>query len=311
MSSCLLYHQSVLSGEVVSFLNAKEGGVFLDLTLGGGGHSQLILDSNIRNRVFGIDCDYEAIEYARKKLSKYGSRFLSFHSRFSQVDFVFREMSESISGIIMDLGVSSHQIDELERGFSFQFDCCLDMRMDRSGDYSAVQVLNEKSEDELASIFYLYGEEKMSRKIAKNIVRFRERKDLTRSKELSEIVRKSIGVHNFKLKKSLARIFQAIRIEVNQELEELKMGLAKAYDLLAPKGRLVVISFHSLEDRIVKNFFAEKCKTCVCPDKVPVCICEKKKEGILLNKKVVMASPEELSSNNRASSAKLRAIEKI
>ena len=296
------YHQSVLSDRILELLDAENRrGFYLDLTLGSGGHSQLILDANKDNRVLGIDRDKDALAFSKKSLSRYGDRFHCLHGNFSQIDSLLKDYSESIVAVLMDLGISSHQQD----------DCPLDMRMDRSQNYSAIQVLNEKSEEELAYIINTYGEERYSKRIASNIIKFRRRKTLTRSAELVEIIRGSLGGNRLYLKKSLARVFQAIRIEVNQELEELKFALSKVYDLLADQGRLLIISFHSLEDRIVKKFFRYKSLSCICPVEFPVCICEKKQEGVLLNKKVIIADSGELAKNHRARSAKLRGIKKV
>lgn len=311
MIEFMTYHKPVLPNEVINFLNAKKEGIFLDLTLGGGGHSRLILEANPKNRVIAIDRDCEAIDYANDYLKSFRSRFSSYNMNFSQIDFLNSSLNASVDGILMDLGVSSHQIDEKERGFSFEIDCPLDMRMDRRQTFSATQILNEWKEKDLAYILLIYGEDRLAKKIAKKIVDFRKDKFLNRSRDLVNIVESVVGRHKLKFKKSLARVFQAIRIEVNQELKELKKSLLKSYTLLKNGGKLVIISFHSLEDRIVKKFFAEKVKDCLCPVQIPVCICNKEKEGFLLNKKVVTACPKEIQNNRRASSAKLRAIRKL
>ncbi|MCB0262371.1 MAG: 16S rRNA (cytosine(1402)-N(4))-methyltransferase RsmH [Calditrichaeota bacterium] len=303
------FHEPVLGREVVEYLVIDRRGKYVDCTLGGGGHSQLILEF-LENDGFliGLDADTEAIQYASQRLQ----RFPNTHFRqtfYDQIDVALYEADKyPVQGILFDLGVSSWQIDVDERGFSYQNDGPLDMRMDQRQSQNAADVLNNYTQDQLEHIFREFGEERHWRAIAREVVRTRSSQSLKNTKELVKIVRSVIGERH--LNKSLARIFQAIRIEVNRELERLEAALESSFQMLDKGGRLAVISYHSLEDRIVKNFFKEKERDCICPPEFPTCVCDKVSEMRLVTRKPVTASAEEVKNNQRARSAKLRIAEK-
>ena len=307
MTDCF-FHQSVLRREAVSLLTDGGGRRFLDGTLGGGGDSEAVLQGGSDREVIGIDRDPAALKAAGERLAAFGTRFHGWHGRFSQMEQAARQFGwDYVDGVILDIGVSSPQIDTPERGFSFRFDAPLDMRMDpSSGDPTAADILNTLGQKELADIFWKYGEERYSRAIAKAVVARRESRPWARTSELAELLERIVGrTHQHGLPPA-TRVFQALRIAVNHELDELEDALKASERLLAPGGRLVVISFHSLEDRIVKHFMQHAALTCVCPPSLP-CTCNKKQTFIPLTKKPVTATGEELSSNPRASCAKLRA----
>lgn len=301
-------HQSVLLEESVRLLTEGNGHRFLDGTLGGGGHSELVLKKNPECQLVGIDRDPLAIQAATERLQPFGERFHAWHGTFSQMEKAARQFGwESLDGILLDIGVSSPQIDTPDRGFSFRFDAPLDMRMDpSSGAPTAADLLNTLSAKELADIFWLYGEERFSRPIAKAIVARRESKPWAGTKELSELLERIVGRSHQHGLPPPTRVFQALRIAVNHELEELEEALKAAERLLAPDGRLVVISFHSLEDRIVKHFLQHAALSCICPPSLP-CTCHKQVTFEILTKKPFTASDEELARNPRSSCAKLRA----
>ena len=304
------YHLPVLLSEVSNYLITNPEGIYLDGTLGGGGHAEYIINK-IKDsaQYIGIDQDKEAIEYSKARLKKF-SNFFSFHYNFSELDLVLTQLKLNvIDGILLDLGVSSYQIDNENRGFSYMKDADLDMRMDRDSGQTAAELLNLADEKELSSIFFYYGEERKSRKIAREIVRYRKKESIQRSDQLKSIISRVVDPR-FKIK-SYARIFQALRIAINKELEKLEETLEKSLPYLKQGGRILVISYHSLEDRIVKNFFRKKANPCTCPYELPQCVCGLKPEVKILTPKVVKASKKEINENPRARSALLRVGEKI
>ncbi|MBQ7446997.1 MAG: 16S rRNA (cytosine(1402)-N(4))-methyltransferase RsmH [Eubacterium sp.] len=307
-------HKTVLLTESVDNLITDPDGIYVDGTLGGAGHSMEICKRlTEKGRLIGFDQDAEAIKAASERLAQYQNKVTILHSNFSQMK---RELEflgvEEVNGILLDLGVSSHQLDTLERGFSYRDEeAPLDMRMDTRQAQTAQDILMTYSEDELTRILKEYGEERFARNIARNIVSFRETNTLETTGQLNEIIRRSIpaknrnsGGHPSK------RTFQAIRIELNRELDVLKENLSDMIGLLAPGGRLCVITFHSLEDRIVKTIFKEKENPCTCPPNFPVCVCGKVPQGRMLTRKPILPSEEELNENSRSKSAKLRVFEK-
>ena len=304
------FHEPVLGSEVVEYLITDRSGIYMDCTLGGGGHASRILENTNANAILvGIDADADALAYASERLSLFPNKHFR-QTYYDQLEIVIYELGKyPVDGILFDLGVSSFQIDVDSRGFSYQSDGPLDMRMDQRQKLTAAHVLNTYSQKDLERIIKEYGEERHWRAIAREVVHRRSTAKITMTKELVDIVRGIVG-ERF-LAKSLARVFQAIRIEVNQELIRLEAALQSAFKLLKMGGRLVVISYHSLEDRIVKQFFKQKRLDCICPPDFPVCMCEKVREMKLLTRKPVTPTPEEIRKNSRARSAKLRAAEKI
>ena len=306
----LEYHKPVLFDEVMENIISEGDAVYVDCTLGGGGHTEGMLErSSTESKVIGIDQDKEAINFAKERLKKYGNKIEIFQDNFRNLDTViYLAGHNKVDRILMDIGVSSNQLDNLERGFSYRYDAKLDMRMDRNLKISAYEVVNDFSEKEIADILYKYGEEPKSRKIAKNIVEYRKNKKIETTLELSEIIIKSIG--KSMKKHPSKRTFQAIRIFVNKELEVLEEALDKAVNLLNNNGKLLVITFHSLEDRMVKEKFRDYENPCTCPPEIPVCVCNKKSLGKVITKKPIIAKESELNENNRAHSAKLRIFER-
>ena len=304
------YHKPVLFDEVMENIISEGDAVYVDCTLGGGGHTEGMLErSSEKSKVIGIDQDKEAINFAKERLKKYGNKIEIFQDNFRNLDTViYLAGHNKVARILMDIGVSSNQLDNLERGFSYRYDAKLDMRMDINLKISAYEVVNDFSEKEIADIIYKYGEEPKSRKIAKNIVEYRKNKKIETTLELSEIIIKSIG--KSMKKHPSKRTFQAIRIFVNKELEVLEEALDKAVNLLNNNGKLLVITFHSLEDRMVKEKFREYENPCTCPPEIPVCVCNKKSLGKVITKKPIIAKESELNENNRAHSAKLRIFER-
>ena len=304
------YHKPVLLDEVIDNIITNKDAVYVDCTLGGGGHTESILENSSKNsKVVAIDQDIQAIEFAKKRLEKYENKLQIFQDNFKNIDTaVYLAGFEKVDRILMDIGVSSNQLDNAKRGFSYRFASRLDMRMDSNLKISAYEVVNNFSEKEIADIIYKYGEEPKSRKIAKKIVEYRKNKPVETTTELADIVIKSIGKS---MKRHPAkRTFQAIRIFVNKELEVLSETLDKAVKLLNKNGRLLVITFHSLEDRIVKEKFREYENPCTCPKDIPICVCNKKSLGKIITKKPIIAKKLELEENNRAHSAKLRIFER-
>jgi 16S rRNA (cytosine1402-N4)-methyltransferase len=301
-------HRPVLLNQSIEYLAVSPGKNYLDGTLGGGGHSRMILErSSPDGKLAGLDRDPAALAAARENLKKYGNRVLFFERNFSDIAEVAAEAGFGINGVFLDLGVSSPQIDRQERGFSFQADGPLDMRMGNSGK-SAREVVNGYGYEELKRIFWEYGQERFSGKIAKAIIRAREISPVTTTGQLAEIIRSTRPEMPIK---TLSRIFQAIRIEVNDELGSLKKGLQAAIDLMVPGGRLVVLTYHSLEDAIVKDFYRQAADPCICPKSVPYCVCGKKPSVRIMNRKPVLPNDNEINENPRARSAHLRAAIKL
>ena len=308
-------HYSVLLQETVDSLNVKPDGIYVDCTLGGAGHSNLIASKlSEKGRLYGIDRDEYAIGKAKERLAKYGDIVVLLHTNFVDGANKLIEMGVTqIDGVIADLGVSSFQLDNADRGFSYMHDAPLDMRMNRQDSFSAYDVVNSYSERELAKIIDMYGEERFASSIARKIVKYRtENKPVETTFELSDIIKSAIpaknkadGPHPAK------RTFQAIRIEVNGELDVIADCINSMFPLLKSGGRMSVITFHSLEDRIVKHTFLEKTQGCTCPKDFPVCVCGKKPQGIVVTKKPILPSEKELEENPRSRSAKLRVCEKI
>lgn len=302
-------HKSVLLNESIEGLNIKANGVYVDCTTGGGGHSLEIAKRLQGGRLFCFDQDREAIEAAKARLRGYSPVFVT--RNFAEMGEALAEYGvKAADGILMDLGVSSYQLDNRERGFSYHDDAPLDMRMSGEGE-SARDIVNEYESEELIRILRLYGEEKYAVSIAKGIVKAREQAPVETTSQLAEIIKSNVPAKVRKEKNPCRKTFQAIRIEVNRELEVLEKGLAAGFELLAGGGRMAIITFHSLEDRIVKNAFREYCTGCTCPPDFPVCVCGKKPRASLVNKKPITAEEKELEENPRSRSAKLRILEKL
>jgi len=309
-------HVPVLLRETIESLNVKENGIYIDGTIGGGGHSfeiAKLLRPETGAKLIGLDQDEDAIESSKKKLAPYQSLLSVVRSNYSNIRAVLDELNvEFADGILLDLGVSSHQLDEAERGFSYMDDAPLDMRMDRRNTLSAYEVVNGYSEQELFRIIKEYGEDRFARNIAKNIVKKREESPIKTTFELRDIVEASIPM---KVKKTgghpAKRTFQAVRIEVNHELDVLEDTLDTMIDILAPGGRICIITFHSLEDRIVKNCFKRNEDPCICPPDFPVCVCGRKPKGRVITRKPIIPAEDEMETNPRSKSAKLRVFEKI
>jgi 16S rRNA (cytosine1402-N4)-methyltransferase len=307
-------HRPVLLQETLKFLVPERGGLFVDCTLGLGGHSEAILQASDETRVIGIDLDPEALEYARQRLASFKGRFLAVQANFRQIEEVLHRVDEKDPhGILADLGVSSLQFDSSERGFSFRFDAPLDMRMNRmSGGDTAADLLLKLTEAEIANVIFEFGEERHSRKIARRIVQRREQgKPLTTTKELADLVQQSVGGKKRHQIHPATRTFQALRIAVNQELEGLGEFVESAVDLLIPGGHFVGISFHSLEDRILKRALRRLSGYCECPPRQPVCSCGARRVVEILTRRPVTPKPAEIEANPRARSAKLRACRKL
>ena len=302
-------HKSVLLKETIEYLNIKPEGSYVDGTLGGGGHSSRIVSAlGGRGRLIGIDQDEAAIEAAGQRLLPYQDRVTLIRDNYCNVRQALRQLAiEKVDGILLDLGVSSFQLDHSERGFSYRYDTPLDMRMDLRQTQTAKDIVNQYTERELYRVIRDYGEEQFAKNIAKHIVRERERAPIETTGELNEIIKAAIpakmratGGHPSK------RTFQAIRIECNRELEVLKDSMDDLIDLLNQGGRLCIITFHSLEDRIVKTAFRRNENPCVCPSDFPVCVCGQASKGRVITRKPILPSAEELTINKRAKSAKLR-----
>ena len=306
-------HVSVLLNECLEGLNIKENGIYVDGTLGGAGHSSEILKRlSKEGRLIGIDQDTDALKAAKERLKDY-SNVTFVHSNFSNIENVLNNLNiDGVDGILMDLGVSSYQLDEGERGFSYMKDAPLDMRMNRENDFSAYNVVNEYSEEDLYRIIRDYGEEKFAKRIASFIVENRQEKNIETTLELVEIIKNAIpakarreGPHPAK------RTFQAIRIEVNSELSILNKTIEDGVEKLNKGGRMAIITFHSLEDRIVKNKFRDLAVSCRCPKEFPVCVCGEKAKVKIISRKAIEPTKEEVEINPRSRSAKLRVVEKI
>lgn len=307
-------HTPVLLAEILRFLNPERGGIFVDCTLGMGGHAKAILEFSPNTNVIGIDRDPEAIRKAGERLAKYGARFKVVHADFRTIKRALEETGNvRPSGILADLGVSSWQLDSAERGFSFRFDAPLDMRMNAaSSDLTAAELLKQLSEEEIANTIYQYGEERFSRRIARRIIEKRENNEpIETTDQLAELVARAVKAGKHERVHPATRTFQALRIAVNRELENLDLFLRDAVDVLETNGKLAVISFHSLEDRIVKQTFRLLSGACQCPPRFPVCQCGAVKRIKILTGRPIAPSEAETESNPRARSAKLRVCQKI
>ena len=302
-------HIPVIATETIENLNIKPDGVYLDLTLGKGGHSKMILEKlSDKGTLIALDQDKEAIEAAKENLKDF-SNVIFVNSNFEKIDQVLRDLGfDYIDGALMDIGVSSYQIDNADRGFSYMKDGPLDMRMNQENELTAEIIVNEYSQDELEKLFFEYGEEKFSRLIAKNIIKAREDYRIDTTFKLKDIVTKSIKSNEAHPEK---RVFQALRIEVNRELDVLKNTIDKVVDHLNEDGKLAIITFHSLEDRIVKNKFKDLATDCICPPEFPVCVCNHKAKVKIITRKPITASKKELKENSRAKPAKLRVCQRI
>lgn len=306
-------HIPVMLNEVIDGLNIKKDGIYIDCTIGGGGHSSEIAKNLDRDgHLYGFDRDENAVKASSERLSNF-SNVTVIRANFKEAKQILeKQLIFKVDGILIDLGVSSHQIDEGERGFSFVHNGRLDMRMDRRQKLTAYDIVNKYSKDELKRIFYEYGEEEFTKPIVENILKARTIKPIETTFELKEIIENSMPKKVvFSRGGASKKVFQALRIEVNGELEGLKETISEFIDMLNPNGRIAILTFHSLEDRIVKTIFKEKATDCICPPKTPICICGHKAEGKLVNRKPILASKEELEINSRSSCAKLRVFEKI
>ena len=307
-------HKSVLLKETIEYLNIRPDGIYVDGTLGGGGHAYEVCKRlSPKGRLVGIDQDEDAVKAANRRLSEFEDREQIIRSNYRQMRSVLESCGiGQVDGILLDLGVSSYQLDDPKRGFTYRVEeAPLDMRMDKRQQFTAGELVNTYSEMELYRVIRDYGEDKFAKNIAKHIVAARAKKEIETTGELTEIIKGAIpakvrmsGGHPAK------RTFQAIRIELNRELEVLEESLGDMTDMLSPGGRICVITFHSLEDRIVKNFFKKSEKPCTCPDDFPVCVCGKESLGKAVTRKPVLPSEEEIEYNPRAKSAKLRVFEK-
>ena len=306
-------HKSVLLDECIEGLNIKPNGIYVDGTLGGAGHSsEIIKKLSDQGKLIGIDRDDEALKAAKERLKEY-SNVTYYHGNHDDIKEILEDLNiEKVDGILLDLGVSSYQLDERNRGFSYLGENVLDMRMDKTQKLDAKIVVNNYKEEELAKIIYDYGEERFSRQIAKNICIERKKQEITTIKQLVDIIEKSIPA-KFRSKDShpAKRTFQAIRIEVNDEIKPLYQTVLNSIECLKPGGRLCIITFHSLEDRAVKNAYIDAEGKCICPPGLPYCACGAIKKGKIITKKPILPTKEEMENNSRSKSAKLRIFEKI
>ena len=305
------FHIPVLLTEIIEYLISDKSGCYVDCTLGGGGHSFAILNVLAKNgKVIAFDLDQNAINYSKKRLTDFNTQIQYTNANFSQIAEVLTTSEiDKVDGILMDLGVSSHQIDVKGRGFSYAANGPLDMRMNNEQELTAEYIIKQYQLSDLVRVFKEYGEEKFAKLIAKEIIRQRSESDISDTRQLAEIILKVVPVkHNIK---SLSRIFQSLRIEVNEELLNLKNALEQSVPFLRKGARLAVISYHSLEDRIVKNFFRDMQNPCICPTEFPICVCNKKPVMKMITKGVVIPSEMEIKKNSRSRSAKLRVAEKI
>lgn len=313
-------HISVLCDEMIAFLSPKPDGVYIDGTVGLGGHSAAILENSSPNgRVIGIDLDVEALTIAKRRLHVFGERFSFINGNFAEMDVLLAKHSiHAVDGILLDLGVSSLQLDTPHRGFSFNHTGPLDMRMnarqvlnsERDTDLTAMQVVNNSPMDALVDIFKRYGEERFAKRIARRIIQTRQETPIATTTQLAEIVKQTVPDGPSKIHPA-TRVFQALRIHINAELENLAMGLDAAILFLKPGGCLCVITFHSLEDRIVKHCFQKCARACICPPKTPICICEHTASLEILTKRPILPDAVEVQHNPRARSAKLRVARKL
>ena len=302
-------HVPVLLQEVLQYLEIRPDGIYADGTAGGAGHSLAIAKQlTPLGHLYAFDRDPDAVVTATERLAGYPATVI--HANYDEMEHVLKEKGvPELDGVLMDLGVSSHQLDEASRGFSFHTDAPLDMRMSQTG-MTAADLVNTAEESELSRILFTYGEERFARNIARKIVAAREIAPIRTTKELAEIILSGVPAQQRRAKNPCRQCFQAIRIAVNGEFEHLEAGLKAAFSMLKPGGRLAVITFHSLEDRIVKQQFAQWCRGCICPPDFPVCVCGRTPEAKLVVKKPVIPTPEEQERNSRSRSAKLRVIER-
>ncbi len=306
-------HKPVLLKETVEGLNIKENGIYVDGTIGGAGHSIEIVNRLTTGKLIGIDQDTNALNKANEVLKDHLDKVVLVHDNYVNIESILLNLGiEKVDGVLLDLGVSSHQLDERERGFSYHKDARLDMRMDNTQKFSAWDVVNTYSERELERIIWEYGEERWAKRIAQFIVNERRKKSIDTTLQLVDIIKNAIpkkvrmeGQHPAK------KTFQAIRIEVNKELEVLKLAIPSINKVLNKGGRLCIITFHSLEDRIVKETFKELNKDCICPPEFPICVCDKKRELKIITKKPIIPAEKEIAENPRARSAKLRIGERV
>ena len=304
-------HKSVLLQECIEGLNIKENGIYVDGTLGGAGHSSEILKKlSSKGKLIGIDRDEEALKAAKERLKEY-ENVVYLHGNHDDIKELLKSIQiDKVDGILLDLGVSSYQLDERARGFSYMGEATLDMRMDKTQELTAKDVVNNYTEEELSKIIEEYGEERFAKNIARNIVKDRQISPIETTMQLVDIIRKSIPISKQKDGHPAKRTFQAIRIEVNNEIEPLKETIRNCIECLKPEGRLCVITFHSLEDRAVKQAYSDAEGKCTCPKDLPYCVCGYHSEGKIINKKPIVASKEEQKENSRSKSAKLRIFEK-
>ena len=305
------YHIPVLYYETLDNLVINPDGIYIDCTLGGGSHSEGILERlSDKGLLISIDQDSTAIEYSKKRLEKFGSKWKVFKGNFENIDTIAYMVGvDKVDGILMDIGVSSKQLDDPERGFSYRYDVKLDMRMNTEQKISAYDVVNTYSEEQLSKIIFEYGEERHARKIAKLIVEERKSSPIEKTSDLIALIKRAYPERASK--HPAKKTFQAIRIEVNRELEVLENAMSKATELLKVGGRLAIITFHSLEDRIVKNKFKDLATACKCPKDIPICMCGGIKKFEIITKKPIIPIDDELKNNNRAHSSKLRILERI
>ena len=304
-------HKPVLLKETIDGLNIKKDGIYVDGTLGGAGHSKEILKKlSPKGLLIGIDRDDDALKAARENLKQF-ENVKYIHGNHDEIKEILEELKiKEVDGILLDLGVSSYQLDEKKRGFSYLGNNELDMRMDKSQKLTAKEIINKYSEENLANIIYEYGEERFSRQIAKNICEYRKNKEIETTEELVKIIEKSLPSFSKKEGHPAKRTFQAIRIEVNDEIKPLYNTIQNCIDLLKSGGRLCVITFHSLEDRAVKNAYVDAQGKCTCPKDLPYCVCGAVSKGKIINKKPIIATKEEQEENSRSQSAKLRIFER-
>lgn len=304
-------HKPVLLQECIQGLEIKPNGIYIDGTLGGAGHSiEIVKKLNKDGKLIGIDRDLDALQVAKEKLKEY-SNVIYIHGNHDNIKNILKDIGiKKVDGILLDLGVSSYQLDEEKRGFSYMKDATLDMRMDKTQKLSAKEVVNKYEEDKLIYILQEYGEEKFAKKIARNIVKQREEKTIETTMELVEIIKKSIPLSMQNDGHPAKRTFQAIRIEVNNEIEPLKQTVKDCIEVLNEKGRLCIITFHSLEDRAVKQAYIDAEGKCTCPKDLPYCVCNYHSEGKTINRKPIIATSNEQKENSRSKSAKLRIFEK-
>ncbi len=305
-------HISVLLNECIEGLNIRPDGIYADGTLGGGGHSSVIYSHLKGGKLIGIDRDIEAIKAAKNRIGE-RDNVIYIHDNYKNIkNILLRNDISGLDGALVDLGISSYQIDNADRGFSYTKDAPLDMRMNQRDPLSAYDVVNTYEVDKLSKVIFDYGEERYGRKIADAIVKARGKKPIETTLELAEIIRSAVPAKSVpKGSHPAKRTFQAIRIEVNGELADLKGAVTDFFECLNPGGRLCIITFHSLEDRIVKHVFADFASGCTCPKEFPVCVCGREPRGKLISRKPILPSEEELSANSRSASAKLRIIEKL